>query len=116
MDQAGCGYDNSCGYRDDFENDLKSCSKYNFSIVVKSYSFIYCRPPKIVSIQMETTSKSEHRFFSREKGNNNYYTNAYVIDPEAVENLEFENTEREFWKARVKWDPPESSSCIEKYL
>ncbi len=41
---------------------------------------------------------------------------SFVIDPEQVENLEFENTEREFWKARVKWDPPESSSCIEKYL
>ncbi|TRY60947.1 hypothetical protein TCAL_01449 [Tigriopus californicus] len=94
MEQAACGYDDSCRYRlSIYPYDIfKPCSKYNISIQIKGPDLYCTEPNEIYQIHVTKTEA-----------------------PPPVLDLSFVNQINSFWKGQIKWMPPEISSCVHSY-
>jgi hypothetical protein len=116
MDEAGCGFDDSCGFRVKLSYDqFWPCKAYNVSLVVKSFNFVYCHQPKAISRTFHTKiagvwnklyNKLDFRFF----------TFAHFLEPGQVNGMAFENTAQKYTTAIIRWTPPDVTSCISKYV
>ena len=106
--------------------NFEPCTTYKVSIEVKSYEMIYCTEPLITERKFTTNDRGTVLHFIKIiyfyiiLTSCTYYLNVSILfilaAPKSVKNVHFSNYEGSFWNAQLRWSPPDTDSCIFRYM